>query len=298
MSTSTRSLVALLAAVLMGLIVVFLVRGYVQSTSPGPAGRATDASAVPVVVAAGPIPRGALLTPAMLKVVRFPADAAPAGAFGSTDTLLAGSEPRRALRPLSPNEPVLSNRVSSATTRLNLSAALGDGMRAVSVRVNDVAGVGGFVLPGDRVDVLLTRTPDGDKPAVTQVLAENVLVLGVDQSDDDEADKPVVVRAVTLEVAPDQAQTLSLGGVVGTVSLALRKIEDQLLQAPGMITTADLGQPRRQAGLQPAAATYAPAPRPRRARPSGAASSGPAEPKPIEIKVVRGTETSAYSVNY
>lgn len=298
MSTSTRSLAALLAAVLMGLIVVFLVRGYVQSTRPGPAGRATDASAVPVVVAAGPIPRGAQLTPAMLKVVRFPADAAPAGAFGSTDTLLAGPEPRRALRPLSPNEPVLSNRVSSATTRLNLSAALGDGMRAVSVRVNDVAGVGGFVLPGDRVDVLLTRTPDGDKPAVTQVLAENVLVLGVDQSDDDEADKPVVVRAVTLEVAPDQAQTLSLGGVVGTVSLALRKIEDQLLQAPGMITTADLGQPRRQAGLQPAAATYAPAPRPRRGRPSGAAPSGPAEPKPIEIKVVRGTETSAYSVNY
>ncbi|HUH24910.1 MAG TPA: Flp pilus assembly protein CpaB [Brevundimonas sp.] len=298
MSTSTRSLVALLAAALMGLVVVFLVRGYVNSTRPDPTGQAANAAAIPVVVAAGPIPRGAQLTPAMLKVVRFPADAAPAGAFASTETLLADAEPRRALRPLSPNEPILSNRVSSATTRLNLSAALGDGMRAVSVRVNDVAGVGGFVLPGDRVDVLLTRSPEGDKPAVTQVLAENVLVLGVDQSDDDEADKPVVVRAVTLEVAPDQAQTLSLGGVVGTVSLALRKIEDQTLQAPGMITTADLGLPRRQSVFQPVAANYAPSPRPARARPSSPAPSGPAGPKPIEIKVVRGTETSAYSVNY
>lgn len=296
MSTSTRSLVALLAAVLMGLFVVVLVRGYVNSTRSTQAQQAANTAAVPVVVAAGPIPRGTQLTPAMLKVVHFPADAAPDGSFGSTQALLADTEPRRALRPLSPNEPILSNRVSSSTTRLNLSAALGDGMRAVSVRVNDVAGVGGFVLPGDRVDVLLTRAAEGDKPAITQVLAENVMVLGVDQSDDDEADKPVVARAVTLEVSPDQAQTISLGGVVGTVSLALRKIEDGALQSPAMITTADLGLPGRRAVFTPVAATYASAPRARPARsPSPSAPRGPA---PVEIKVTRGTETSAYSVGF
>ncbi|HZV83843.1 MAG TPA: Flp pilus assembly protein CpaB [Brevundimonas sp.] len=284
-----RAMITLLVAVLMGIVVVVLMRGVLsspQSDSAEPTGT------VPILVAAGPIDRGQALDARNTKIIQFPAGSAPTGGFAAVDALMTGEEPRRALRPLAANEPILADRISGVGARFNLSAMMTPGMRAVSLRVNDVTGVGGFVLPGDRVDVILTRAPDGDTDAITQVLAENALILAVDQSDDDGADKPVVVKAVTVEVTPDEAQTLSLGGVVGTVSLALRKIEDQAINTPAYVTASDLGAPRRRgAGVQQ---SYAPPP-PR--------APGPAAPVRValpsnmsEIRVVRGTEASTYAV--
>ena len=138
---------------------------------------------------------------------------------------------------------------------MNLSGNVAAGMRAVSLRSNDVAGVGGFVLPGDRVDILLTRAGTGNdaaKNTLTQVLAENVRVLGVDQSDNDEADKPVVAKAVTVEVTPEQANSISLGQQIGTVSLTLRRVADDAPLASKAMTVSDLGPAPKKPVAAPA----------------------------------------------
>ena len=95
-------------------------------------------------------------------------------------------------------------------------------MKAVTIRVNDVEGVAGFVLPGDHVDVVLTRP--GDKNiAINDVVIQNARVLAIDQLADERADKPSVVKAVTLEVDVTDGQKLALASTVGTLSLMLRK---------------------------------------------------------------------------
>ena len=117
-------------------------------------------------------------------------------------------------------------------------------MRAVSLASTDVSGVGGFVLPGDRVDIFLTRsvtTADNKNTTVTQALAQNVRVLGVDQTSNEYASKPQVAKAVTVEVTPDQAQMILLGNSVGSVSLSLRQIADGAMLGRKVTTVADLG---------------------------------------------------------
>jgi pilus assembly protein CpaB len=199
----------------------------------------------PVVVAVQPIARGQTLVPALLKVVNYPADSVPTGAF-SEISMLSGSGPaaRLALRSIAANEPIMTAKISGPGGKGTLSATLVSGMRAISVRSSDVAGVGGFLLPGDRVDVLVTRTVGGgnDPVTVTQALAENVRVLGVDQSDDVDANKPVVTKAVTIEVSPDQAQAISLAQSVGSVTLSLRQVADEGALTRKATTVADLGR--------------------------------------------------------
>lgn len=249
---SIRTIATLAVAVFLGFVAVLLVRAVLNSQRTAAITGVTAAGkTVAVVVANGPIARGQTLEASSLKVVAFPAAAVPAGSFHDIAQITAGS-PRLAMSAIVENEPVLADKVSGPGGKLNMSAEVAQGMRAVSIRSNDVAGVGGFVLPGDRVDVLLTRTiGSGDTAStVTQVLAENVRVLGVDQSDNNESDKPVVTKAVTLEVSPDQAQTISLGGTVGTVSLSLRHVADEQPLARQATTAADLGFGTRRAEVR------------------------------------------------
>jgi pilus assembly protein CpaB len=200
-----------------------------------------------VVVASQPLARGVPLTQAVLKIVNFPQNSVPTDAFHSIGQLIGDKDQQRlALRSLVANEPILPSNVSGPGGKLNLSGVIGPGMRAVSLRSNDVAGVGGFVLPGDRVDVLLTRPTTGNdqNSTVTQILAEDVRVLGVDQSANDEADKPMVSKAVTVEVTPEEAQSISLGQSVGTVSLMLRHVADNAPLAVKTLSVSDLGPSR------------------------------------------------------
>jgi pilus assembly protein CpaB len=98
-------------------------------------------------------------------------------------------------------------------------------MRAVSIRVDDVSGVAGFILPGDRVDVMLTRRLEGTAPdssLATDIILQNVLVLGIDQLSDQDREKPVVARTATVAVTPEDAQKLALAQQAGTLGLALR----------------------------------------------------------------------------
>jgi pilus assembly protein CpaB len=227
---SIRMIATLAVATLLGLIAVLLVRSVLNAQRMTAISSVVpSAGTVPVVVAAEPIARGQLLEAEKLKVVHFPAGAGPDGTFSNITQVTGQGGPRLALSAIVANEPVLSGKISGPGGKLNLSGVVAAGMRAVSLRSNDVAGVGGFVLPADRVDVLLTRSiGSGDSMnTVTQVVAENVRVLGVDQTSDDATDKPVVAKAVTVEVTPEQAQEISLGQSVGTISLSLRHVADK-----------------------------------------------------------------------
>ncbi len=158
-----RTIATLVIAIVLGLIAVLLVRNFLGTARNNSAQQVAAIATVPVVVAAAPVARGLSLEPQLLKIVQYPADAVPAGAY-KTVAELTTSPPgapqgkRLALRSLALNEPVLATKISVPGGKLNLSGVLAEGMRAVTIRTNDVAGVGGFVLPGDRVDILLTRT--------------------------------------------------------------------------------------------------------------------------------------------
>lgn len=123
-----------------------------------------------------------------------------------------------------PEAPAVAVAMPAAPVRNTLSSMIGGEHRAITIRVNDVLGVGGFVLPGDRVDVLLTR--NAQEASATDVLLQNIKVLGVDQDANERKDKPMVARAVTLEVSAEEAQRVTLGSQVGTLSLALRNGTD------------------------------------------------------------------------
>jgi pilus assembly protein CpaB len=125
-----------------------------------------------------------------------------------------------------------------------LSALVGEGMKAVTVRVNDVEGVGGFVLPGDRVDVVMTRQIDKGN-ATTEVVLQNARVLAVDQSADERSSKPSVAKAVTLEVDTVAAQKVWLAATVGNLSLLLRKAGENSAERTRRVTLDDLSKPER-----------------------------------------------------
>ena len=149
---------------------------------------------------------------------------------------------RVVLTAIEPNEPVLSSKITGPGQRATLSAMLRDGLKAVTMRVNDVDGVGGFVLPGDHVDVTLTRQVDKTN-ASSEVVLQNVRVLAIDQIADERLDKPAVVKAVTLEVDVVGAQKLSLAASVGSLSLMLRKAGEANARYTRRITLSDLGAP-------------------------------------------------------
>jgi len=245
-----RNIVSVVVAILVGILSVVMVRNYLESTQQRPsvstaASNSTSGSSVQVVVAAQPIARGSALDATMMKVANFPAGSVPANSYQNIAELTGENGKRLALRSFVADEAILSSEVSEPNGRLNLAGALHAGMRAVSVRSNEVAGVGGFVLPGDHVDVILThQTGTGDKQhSITQVLAENALVLGVDQTANPETNTPVVAKAVTVEVSPDQAQTISLGQSIGTITLALRFVNDDAAADRLVTTEADLVHP-------------------------------------------------------
>lgn len=279
---NARTLATLLIAVVLGLVAVLLVRNYLTSGQRG-ASVVSAAGVTPIVVASAPIARGVAISPSLLKVVNYPADAVPAGAVRNvTDLGAPGPNGRLALRSFTANEPVLMTAVTGPGGRLTLAGTVDPGMRAVTIRSSDVAGVAGFVLPGDKVDILLTRTPLGETTPVTQVLAENVKVLGIDQLSNEEADKPVVSRTVTVEANPDQASLISLAQAVGSVTFTLRHVADDAALERHAVTVADLAVK----GAHPVERAVPVKRKPLPGPPSDQS----------EVRVTRGTETSGYSV--
>jgi pilus assembly protein CpaB len=192
-----------------------------------------------VVVAASALRFGNPLTSGNLRVISWPEGSLPEGSFSSIQDVLAAGN-RIVLSPIEPNEPVLGSKLTGPGQRATLSAVLHEGMKAMTVRVSDVEGVAGFVLPGDHVDILLTRRID--KGGTTDVVLQNARVLAIDQLADERADKPAVVKAVTVEVDTLAAQKLTLASQVGTLALALRKAGEATAGDQRRISVEDLGR--------------------------------------------------------
>ena len=186
-----------------------------------------DAAAKPAVVetvvAACEIKRGDIIEPHMLMRQTWPADALPPGAFTDTALLLPtqpGGEPRRATRPMVRGELILSSKVSNYGEKVTIVDTLAPGTRAVAIRVDAVTAVGGFVTPGDFVDILLTR--GSGSGLITDTILRNIRVIAVDQRADEMSDGPALAATVTFEATSEQSQILALGQRAGTLSLALR----------------------------------------------------------------------------
>lgn len=195
------------------------------------------------IVAAGePLRFGTELSPANLIEIPWPEEAIPAGAF-STIADVTESGRRVVLTAIEPNEPILKAKVTGPDGRAGLANVIADGMRATTVRVNDVAGVAGFILPGDRVDVVWSRDAD-DQKSVASVIEQNVKVLTIDQLADERAEDPQVVQAVTLEVNAEGAQRLTLASTTGTLSLVLRRSGDIAGLSIASVSTLDLDTTR------------------------------------------------------
>ena len=227
---------------LFGLIAVFLAQTWLNNQAEArlrslEAQRQAAPAAHTIVVASKPLRFGDELSSRSLREVPWPDDALPAGAFVRVAELTASK--RVVLMPIDANEAILAAKITGPGQRATLSAMLRDGMKAVTIRVNDVEGVAGFVLPGERVDVVLTRSGEKNN-AVNDVVLQNVRVLAVDQLADQRADKPAVVKAVTLEVDPTDGQKIALAATVGTLSLLLRKAGDVVSADTRRVTTRDL----------------------------------------------------------
>jgi pilus assembly protein CpaB len=274
----------------LGLAAVFLARNVLESDTP-PTTVAVEqgVSLTTVVVAKRRLGFGDTITKEYLREAKWPTDNVPDGGFTTIDEIVGGDERRVALSAIFANEPILRSKISGFGGRATLSTVVPEELRAVTIRVNDVNGVAGFVLPGDRVDVLITREEIRGKP-FTDVLMQHIKVLGIDQQASEQEDKPIVARAATLEVTPKQAQKLALAAQVGTLSLTLRGLTDSEPARHRTVRLSDLKD----------------APEPRVAVPQSAVKKKKQRRKPVvarpvvpswaKVTVVRGLQSSVEKV--
>ncbi len=223
---NTRALIVLAVAVVAGLIAVLLAFRWLSSQ--------TNNNVAQVAVAATEISLGQRISSDMVKLVDWPAASVPEGSVNVANKL----EGRVARTALQRGEPILEAKLAPKGTQGGLSAVIGEGRRAITVRVNDVIGVAGFALPGNFVDIIVNTHRDTEDSGardqtISKIVLERILVLAVAQEVSRDETKPRVVNAVTLEVTPEQAEKIDLARSVGTLSLVLRNQID-----PGDATTA------------------------------------------------------------
>src|SRR5271165_4901964 len=233
---SARSLLMVVLALVLGSSAAVGVSSIMQGAPRG--------AVVPVVVAVVDLLRGGSITPEAVKIKEFPKDLIPAGALSKLEDAVN----RGIFVPLTKGEPVLESKLAPKGAGRGLAALIPSGMRAYSVKVPDVAqGVAGFILPGNRVDVLLslgeTSGTNETGGGSTITLLQNVEILAVDQKIDAPSDNKVDtkdLRSVTLLVSPQQANQLDLGQNKGMLHLALRNLEDNKAALTKAATLLDL----------------------------------------------------------
>jgi pilus assembly protein CpaB len=214
-----RLLIMLMLALLFAGGAAWVADQWVASQSRSPT---ANADTVPVVVAALTLPFGRRVEGPDVKLVDWPKRSVPKGAFNDPSEVIGMVTKREFVT----DEALVESRLAEHLGGSTLSALIEPGKRAISVRVNDVVGVAGFVLPGNQVDVLATRRESQNR-AKTRTLLQNMKVLAVDQEASPEKDQPAVVRAVTLEMVPSQAALLTQAQKEGTLQLTLRNPQDK-----------------------------------------------------------------------
>ncbi|RGP41015.1 hypothetical protein BPTFM16_01310 [Altererythrobacter insulae] len=287
-----RNLLIVGLAILLGLIAVYLANSYFSGIDERQAREAEENRLAQIVVASQDFQFGTPLATTNIRLANWPANSVPQGAFTSVEEATRGG--RVALRPIVIGEPILNTKVSGEGGRATLSSILPEELRAVAIPVNQVSGVAGFVRAGDVVDVMLTRQIPGEganaQDKMTNVVLENVLVLAIDQMANENNTEPQVGQTATVQTDIVGAQKLTLARQVGSLSLALRNVENQDVGGTRVVTRADLG----------AAGLYIP----ERDRNRGSASAGPSvntasaprRPSGPTMSIVRGTASETYSV--
>jgi len=241
-----------------------------------------------IVVATKPLPLGLTIKPEDIKLAKVPEAQFPKGAFSKLEEVVD----RPVISNILPEEAVLEGRLAARGSGMGLAPIIPVGMRAVAVRVSDVAGVAGFVLPGLRVDVLVTGRPPGTEGTVTTTCLQNILVLSSGQTIQADANgKAIQSPTVTVLVNPEQAEILTLAGNEGRVQLVLRNSGDQEIQkTPGSELAALYGG-RGAPVAKVSAGGAAPRPRPRPVVQAAAiVPPPPPPPPPPEVVVIRGNQ--------
>lgn len=240
-----RNLIIIAAAVFFGLLAVFLTNSFFAGVETKQADFAAENRMARIVVASQALAFGVPVSSQNVRLANWPANSVPQGAFTS---IADATKNRVVLRPIVPGEPVLASKVSGVDGRATLSANLPAGQLAVSIPISDVAGVGGFVRPGDVVDVLLTRKIPGEGAQeydkMTDVVLEAVPVLAIDQVSDENKTEAEVGKTATLQVDTMGAQKLALSTQLGVMNLALRNVSDQVQVFHQTVTRRDLARNR------------------------------------------------------
>jgi pilus assembly protein CpaB len=228
----TRLLLIGFVALALGAIVSYSVYRTLQTKTGGDA-----VPGVEVVVAANDIAVGAKVGESDVKTVRYTAADLPANAFHLKTSVVG----RGAILPIAKGEFFLPNKLAGENAGAGMPSLIPPGMRAISVRVNEVIGVAGFVVPGTRVDVLLTGNPSGAPEQQTTTVLENVAVIATGQKlERNTAGEPQVTPVITLLVSPDDAQKLTLATTQGKIQLALRNPLDTKQQELASVSTGSL----------------------------------------------------------
>jgi pilus assembly protein CpaB len=272
-----RVFIVFLLAVTAGGAFAFGTYRYVQQDTP----RAGAMPTTPVIVAAVDLQLGAELKPEDVRIIEWPATSVPPQSFHTAEEVIG----RGLIVPVVQNEPILAAKLASKEAGVGLPPIIPEGMRALSVRVNDVVGVAGYVLPGTRVDVVATVNPSQQQTEVTsKVVLTNVQVLaaGTKIERDAEKGKPMAVSVVTLLVNPDEAERLTLASTEGKIQLALRNPLDKTAPVTtGIKPAVLLGT---AAAVRPVAAA-----RPRaRVATAATAAAAPAPPPLPTVEMIRG----------
>ncbi len=259
MRRKRRKWMALVLALVSGGAAGYLALGYMNKPlSP----RSASASATTqIVVAARDLALGTVLAPGDVKTIAWPSVTVPPGYAGSKEQVVG----RGLITPVSANEPLMTAKLADKEAGGGLPIVIPEGMRAVSVKVDEVIGVAGFVLPGTRVDVLVTLSDNSEREdAATRVILQNVRTLASGQTIQKNANgEPQTATVITLLVTPEEAEKLTLAATEGAIQLALRNTLDMAeVETDGIQTTTLV---RTEAAPQPAARPTARGPR----RPSG-----------------------------
>jgi pilus assembly protein CpaB len=232
-----RLMVGLAVAVLLAFILaayVYHAFKKVEVNAASPVMRMTN-----IVVAAEPLGIGTRLDGSKVKTIQWPSSSKPDGMFSDV-TEVAN---RAVINNIAENEPILAANLASTESGAGLSATIPEGMRAISVSVNDVVGVAGFVTPGTMVDVLVTGNSIGvaGGSSVTRTILENIRVLAAGQKiEQDREGKPENVPVITLLVTPEDAAKLTMASTEGKIQLALRNTVDTKATNPAPVLQSTL----------------------------------------------------------
>jgi pilus assembly protein CpaB len=274
---------------------------FYQMTARGGTRKAEGGELKDLVVAAKAMGIGVTVKPADVKVVKVPDAQFPKGGFSKVEEVID----RPVISNILLDEPLMEGRLASRGSGIGIAPIIPVGMRAMTVRVNDVVGVGGFVMPGMRVDVLVTgRPPGGESVTTTRIVLQNILVLTAGTTTQPDArGQAINAPNVTLLVTPEQAETLTLASNEGRIQLVLRSGSDQEIEQTAGRQLGELfgRKPRRMQDDSDSE----PRPRPRRvaaARPAPApqqVAPPPPPPPPVsdQVVVIRGNQKSVETVS-